>query len=331
MKTLSSKYNRILSVWRCVLMVALVSITFVSCHYSRPDQDHLLPAKEGAVDSVSFNANYHYWKGFKFQTIDTLYLKIKDANSLSTFLVNVDTILPGTSVVVADIVLYPPLPNDALNDSTQDAKQDSLWVNVAQSAEHHGWLLEKDLRNKAIPDDPISFFIYKFSGWRSAAAIIFVIGLMVAFFSIRRKHYAVVVKNFVEAISSPYAVAMTCAAGILGMVYGLLESIAPDAWQQFFFHPTINPFAEGIPFILRVFVAMIWINLVLAVATFDDFRTRMYLSKAIPHITIVYAVSLFIYIVVAFTSNIYIGPAVLGLYAFLAIKNCKKNWNPDNQ
>ena len=312
---------------RCLfLVVVFVSACLISCHYSRPNQDYLLPAKEGMVDSISFNANYHYWKGFKFQTVDTLYLKVKDVNRLSTFVVNVDTILPGTSVVVADIVVQPPLPVDEIRDSTQKTASDSLWVSVVQSAEHHGWLSEKSLRERAIPDDPIAIFIYRFSGWRTAAAIIFVIIVAVSYFSIRRKDHAKVIRNIVEAQSSPYAVMMTCAAGILGMVYGFLESNALDAWQQFFYHPTINPFAEGIPFILRLFVAMIWINLVLAVAVFDDARSRMYLSKAIPQILIVYATSLLVYVVVAFTSNLYVGPAVLAIYAFWAIRNCQKNW-----
>ena len=73
-------------------------------------------------------------------------------------------------------------------------------------------------------------------------------------------------------------------------------------------------------------MAMIWINLVLAVAVFDDARSRMYLSKAIPQILIVYATSLLVYVVVAFTSNLYVGPAVLAIYAFWAIRNCQKNW-----
>ncbi len=315
---------------RCLfLVVVFVSACLTSCHYYRPNQDYLLPAKEGMVDSISFNANYHYWKGFKFQTVDTLFLKLKDANSLSTFVVNVDTILPGTSVVVADIVVQPPLPVDEISDSTQKTPSDSLWISVVQSAEHHGWLSEKSLRERAIPDDPISIFIYRFSGWRTAAAIIFVIIVAVSYFAIRRKDHAKVVRNIVEALTSPYAVMMTCAAGILGMVYGFLESNAPDAWQHFFYHPTINPFAEGIPFVLRLFVAMIWINLVLAVAAFDDVRCRMYLSKAIPQILIVYATSLIVYVVVAFTSNLYVGPAVLAVYAFWAIRNCRKNWKND--
>ena len=59
-----------------ILLCLCFSLILSGCYYSHPNKmDHWAANGEGAVDSVNFYINHHYWTGYNFRSTDTMSLQ----------------------------------------------------------------------------------------------------------------------------------------------------------------------------------------------------------------------------------------------------------------
>ena len=82
---------------------------------------------------------------------------------------------------------------------------------------------------------------------------------MMAFFLIqaaRRRHLHIVHFN---DIGSFYPTLLCLTVSGAATLYGSLQHFVPETWVEFYYHPTLNPF--GLPLVLSVFVASVWLML----------------------------------------------------------------------
>ena len=136
-----------------ILLCLCFSLILSGCYYSHPNKmDHWAANGEGAVDSVNFYINHHYWTGYNFRSTDTL--SLQTAPPLAGLpdygaIVNDTIAINSHDQLVVARVMYVPA------DST-----DSVWVKVARDQLTQGWIHESTLLEHVVPDDPISKFIY---------------------------------------------------------------------------------------------------------------------------------------------------------------------------
>ena len=157
---------------RCML-VCMSALLLTSCYYSHPNQtDHWAEASEGAVDSVSFYISHHYWIGYNFQTTDSLQLNpLPPQIGVADYAISpqrMSQVRKHDDLVVGRIQYVPA-------DTV-----DSVWVKVARDQLTQGWVRESVLLAKVVPNDPISKFIYHFSG-RTTGFVLLFLGLAVLF------------------------------------------------------------------------------------------------------------------------------------------------------
>ena len=72
-------------------------------------------------------------------------------------------------------------------------------------------------------------------------------------------------------IKSFYPTLLCLVVSSSAVLYGALQQFAPDMWQEFYFHPTLNPFAP-IAWPLRIFLLSLWGMAVVGIAAIDDVR-----------------------------------------------------------
>ena len=202
-----------------------------------------LSDEEEQTDSINdaFYNKHHYAQNYNFVvTADSLPLLRQQPEEL---LVNLPTdtitVYHNDRLVVVDFRL---LKNDAV---------DSVWIEVARDQYTFGWVREKHLLKSTVPDDPISQFILTFSNVHLLISLIIisVIAIGYLFFNIRKKKAKVVHFNDIDSF---YPTLLAISVASAATFYSSIQMFAPETWQHFYYHPSLNPFA--VPPILSAFL-----------------------------------------------------------------------------
>lgn len=292
-----------------VLTVVVVAVMMLSSCYNRTDWRLLLQDStltDAQKDSITFIGKKHYGVNYNFIVTDDSISLIKQEPEevLQGLMVDTYYIYKESPLVVAD---FRTLPNDSI---------DSLWVKVAGDEYYVGWIHESDLHDGAVPDDPISQFIDTFSNVHLLVfciVVFIVVGSYIAVRIVKRKAYIV---HFND-IPSFYPTSLALNVAISAALYATIQKFCPDIWQEFYYHPTLNPFVT--PTLLCTFLISVWMMLLLAIATIDDVWHQLKPSDAILYLLGLVAVCIFNYIIFTFFTLYGIGYMMLAIYIVLAI------------
>lgn len=306
---------------RCILLLAVILLT--GC-YSKPK---VIPSnelelvadsvqQEEAVDSVqlrhkqdslTFVARHHYSENFNFvvKSDSLLLIRQQPEEMLSQMPTDTFAVYRHDRLAVADIRI---IPTD---------EEDSVWVQVARDQFTFGWTHEKDLLQGVDPDDPISQFISTFSNTHLIFFLIIISLIAFAYLGrkIRRQNAKIVHFNDIDSIY-PTLLALTVAAS--ASFYASIQMFAPQLWQHFYFHPTLNPFSVS-P-LLTVFLVSVWAMLILGIACIDVVRTQLPFGDAVLYLSGLLGVCAFNYIVFSLSTLLYIGYILLAAYFWFAIR-----------
>lgn len=207
-------------------------------------------------------------------------------------------------LVVADIRI---IPSD---------EEDSVWVQMARDQETIGWMHERELLKSVTPDDPISMFISTFSDVHTIVFLI-VLGVIGAVYTMRhilRRGVAIVHFN---DIPSAYPTLLTVTVAASATFYASIQMFAPETWQHFYYHPTLNPFS--VPPILEIFLLSVWLMLIIAVAAVDDVRRILPFTQAILYLGGLVAVCAIDYLLFSVLTLYYVGYPLLAAYVVFAL------------
>ncbi|MEG1580903.1 MAG: zinc ribbon domain-containing protein [Bacteroidaceae bacterium] len=288
-----------------ILLIFLTSVLLASCHYIRPDLSDSWDLTEERRDSLDFALSHHYSEGFNFEvSTDSLILLRNRPSILATQWIEHDSLVVyhANRLVVADIMIIP-------NDST-----DSVWVKVARDQETMGWTQENKLLKSVTPDDPISQFINSFSN-SHLLIFIYVMGMAALYYlyrSLRHKRLRLIHFNDIDSF---YPTLLCLLVSSTATLYALMQHYVPETWQEFYFHPTLNPF--GLPFILSAFISAIWLLIILVLAVIDDVRKQLDWSDAFSYLLGLMCMCLVLYLFFTLTITRYIGiPCFIAYVSF---------------
>ncbi len=263
------------------------------------------------VDSAHFARYHHYWVGYNLQVTDSLALL--------------------TAPPLSDLPDYGALPDDTIRLSRRDQvviarllytpadTVDSVWVKVARDQLTQGWVSERELLAHIVPQDPISKFIYHFSGRRSTIVLV-LLGLALAGWlvqRIRRKPERIV---HWRDIPSFYPTLLCLCVSGSAILYGSIQAFLPDMWVAYYFHPSLNPFRPDYPLIINLFIASVWCIAIAAVAVVDEMRRQPDLGDTLSYLTSLGAVCIVLYLVFTLTAPLYIAYPLLIAYWTFAIR-----------
>ena len=254
-----------------------------------------------------YSEGRHYSFNYNFEVkADSLELLRQQPEELaSDLLTDSFCVGKGSRLVVAD---FRTLPSDSI---------DSVWVQLATEASEFGWTRESELLESVVPDDPISQFIATFSDKHVLYSLI-IVGLLAFVYLYRKaeKHNAPIV-HFND-IDSFYPTLLTVIVSAAATFYASLQMFAPELWQQFYYHPTLNPFS--VPGLLSVFLVSVWAMIIVGIAAVDDVRTQLPFGDALLYLGGLAGVCAVDYIVFSITTLWYVGYVLLFLYVAFAVR-----------
>lgn len=245
----------------------------VSCHCPHADTE------EGICPVVRENANLELYA-------DSVTLELLPV--MDTYI----RLYKGARVVVAEFETYPA-------DSI-----DSVWVKVAHSQDVQGWLRQSDLVSGFVPVDILSQSIYLFS-YSHAPYFIVVVALFIAVYLFRTSRKKQIRLVYFNDIDSIYPLLLCLLMAISATLYESVQLFAPEMWQQYFFNPTLSPFK--VPAVLSLFLASLWLIVLVVLAAFDDIFGQLSVSEAFFYLLGLITACIFCYFFFIFTTHFYIG------------------------
>ena len=290
--------SRILLWLGCLLLL-------VGCRDTRPRM--ITFGESDTLDSVVFARTHHYWKNYNFLTLDSIRLSASEPSGV-VGVYGADSVLLGTSdaIVVANVA---NVPTDSI---------DSTWVMVARDAETMGWVRERDLLPHVVPDLFITRCIHAFSLGRTWVVLSFV-GLALMFLVVQNLRRGRLQMVHYNDIKSFYPTLLCLVVSSSAMLYGALQQFAPEMWQEFYFHPTLNPFAP-IAWPLRLFLLSLWGMAVVGIAAIDDVRKLPGVVDDVAYLAVLAGVCMVLYLFFSLSVHIYIGYPLLLAYWFFALR-----------
>ena len=290
------------TIWQVLLLGILLMLS--SCyHRHNSHQQHaaMVEYSDRQLDSISFSTTHHYTNKFNFLVFkDSLELMRQQPEEyISGLPVDTFAVKKNHLLVVTDIRM---VPQDSI---------DSVWVQLATENNDFGWIQESKLLPRVVPDDPISEFIMTFSNVHLLIFLVVIVVITMAYLVRKVFHSNGKIVHFND-IDSPYPVTLVAA------FYGWIQSFEPEVWRHFYFHPSLNPFA--VPHLLGVFLALVWVVLIVALACVDEVYHRLTFGEGLLYLGGLAGVCALDYIIFSVLSLYYIGYVLLIAYIYFAIR-----------
>ena len=296
------------TIWQVLLLGILLMLS--SCyHRHKSHQQHaaMVEYSDRQLDSISFSTTHHYTNKFNFLVFkDSLELMRQQPEEyISGLPVDTFAVKKNHLLVVTDIRM---VPQDSI---------DSVWVQLATENNDFGWIQESKLLPRVVPDDPISEFIMTFSNVHLLIFLVVIVVITMAYLVRKVFHSNGKIVHFND-IDSPYPVTLVLLVSISAAFYGWIQSFEPEVWRHFYFHPSLNPFA--VPHLLGVFLALVWVVLIVALACVDEVYHRLTFGEGLLYLGGLAGVCALDYIIFSVLSLYYIGYVLLIAYIYFAIR-----------
>ena len=255
------------------------------------------------VDSVVFRLTHHYGPNFNFELkADSMILVPREGD-----------LIQDTCVVRnKDLLVVAQIKRIEASDSTLE---DTFLIKVAHDQTTMGWVTESELLENAVPDDPISQLIDFMTGSRAIwMSSLLGFGVIAFFFRKMRKQQMTIgfselkVVDLIE-MDSFYPPLLLILVACVAALYASVQNFVPEFWQEYYFHPTMNPLL--LPPIMAVLVTLVWLTLIVIVAVVIEVYNNFYSFRGIIYLFEIAGLCMLVYLLISWTILIYVGYLLL--------------------
>ncbi len=291
------------------LVLFLMVLCLSSCYHNKSGRQ----TSDGYADSTgttvltnTFEQTHHYSQNYNFvvKADSLMLLRQQPEERLYDMTTDSTAVYKHDRLVVVDIRI--------LNNDTSD----SVWVQVARDQNTFGWVHESVLLKKVVPDDPISQFISIFSDVHLLIFLVIIVLIGVGYLL-----HGMFVKKakmvHFNDICSFYPTLCALIVAAAATFYSSIQLFAPDAWQNFYYHPSLNPFA--VPPLLSVFLTSVWMLVIVSIATVDDVYHKLEFGEATLYLCGLAGICAANYIIFSVLTLYYIGYILLVIYTCFAL------------
>ena len=255
------------------------------------------------VDSVVFRLTHHYGPNFNFELkADSMILVPREGD-----------LIQDTCVVRnKDLLVVAQIKRIEASDSTME---DTFLIKVAHDQTTMGWVKESELLENAVPDDPISQLIDFMTGSRAIWMSSFLgFGVIAFFFRKMRKQKMSISLSDLKVVDliemdSFYPPLLLILVACVAALYASVQNFVPEFWQEYYFHPTMNPLL--LPPIMAVLVTLVWLTLIVIVAVVIEVYNNFYSFRGIIYLFEIAGLCMLVYLLISWTILIYVGYLLL--------------------
>ena len=118
-------------------------------------------------------------------------------------------------------------------------------------------------------------------------------------------------------IDTFYPTLLTLVVATAATAYSSVQLFEPDDWQEFYFHPSLNPFSQT-P-LIACFLCTVWAMLIVAMAAVDDTMRHLPIGEAVLYLLGLVGICALNYIVFSVSTLYYVGYLLLVGYVAFAL------------
>lgn len=279
-----------------LLIVIATFCTLLSC------------SKEDGAESK----NRYYGDSYNFVVSADSMMLLRFLPSEASLYQDTVFVFEGDVVAVADI-----LTSDSL-----EIQNDTAWVQLLKNDTTFGWVEEQEMIAQVVPDDPISQSISFFSDNHLVVFLIVIAVMLMAYFLRNQYRKGAPLVHFND-IDSAYPAVLALLVAVAASLYSSIQMFAADQWQNYFYHPTLNPLAES--GLISWFLVAVWVIIIMAVACISEVTKRLRGVDALLYLCGLFAVCAANYIVYTVLTLYYIGYLLLLIYFYFAFLSRRKS------
>ncbi|MBQ7742411.1 MAG: hypothetical protein IJT90_05765 [Bacteroidaceae bacterium] len=304
---------------RYIWLIITALCVLASCSYQSTEHNNKWTLTQSQRDSIAFSTYHHYNVGYNFLCIaDSMLLgSHPEGTDLKLDYPHEDVYLyEDDDFVVTEIFRNPNVTKTSI---------DSIWLCVGSDGIPLGWISEYDLHHNSTPVDPISRFMAfcgnlrdkLLSGWIGKNFIIF---LLIYLILIQiKKQNLILIKQTERSI---YTYLFWFSAVSAGTIYATIKCLTPEMWEEFYYHPSLNP--VGQPPMIALYLSLMWLNIIFYIAIFFDLKDRVSLGKTLLIMTLAAIIGICFYICLAALKEIFL---IYGIYIILVAALAAFVWN----
>lgn len=303
-----------------IIILLSACTIFSSCYHKKKagvkETAQKISLTQEQQDSVSFAHTRHYSQNFNFIVKQDSFIlqKGQPEEILSGLPTDTVHLKKGERIAVAEIRIMSSDPTD------------TVWVELARDQYTFGWTRESTMLHAVVPDDPISQFISTFSDIHILISLIITSIISMAYLlrKLFKSNAKIVLFN---DISSFYPTLLTLVVASSATFYSSIQIFTPDIWQDYYFHPTLNPFS--VTPILAIFLTSVWSMAIISVAVIDEVRKQLPLGDAILYLCSLCGICAITYIIFSITTLYYIGyPLLVAFYIYATVNYRQHSLTP---
>ncbi len=291
------KRPRLSSILLFLLGLQIAAGGLFSCRYEKPDGAEWDSLSLREQDSITYLYRYHYTFGTNLMVqADTLLLARFPISGLY------DTLFRGDTVAVAEFMANP-------SDSI-----DTIWVKLAHDQQVQGWIHEEEVERFLTPINPISYGIRLFSALHTRIFLaVFVLSL--AYYWVHRRRKKELRRIFFHEIDSAYPLLLCFVTAFCATIYESMQMFCPEAWEHFYFNPTLNPFKVRPA--LALFLLGAWGFIVILIATVEEVLKMIKLKFALLYLSALLLCCIFCYLLFIWTVRLWVGYLLLPAFLWV--------------
>lgn len=202
-----------------------------------------------------------------------------------------------------------PPPSDIVaaqaKDSTLSIPADTVWVKVATEYKTMGWITESTLLKHTVPNDSISELLRSLTNtrllWMGGLLLLGILGVYIHRWY-NKKNIRMVKINEMDSLY-PFLFIMLIA--MLACLYSSIQNFAPEYWQEYYFHPTLNPFL--LPPVMAILVILVWLIIIVFIALLMETYNHFSFARGVAYFLEIMGASMLVYLFISWTTRIYIG------------------------
>ena len=265
------------------------------------------------VDSIEFRLRHHYTLNYNFKVTADSLLLLPGEGELSS---DTAVVRQGQLLVVAQVRRI--VPSDSLG-------ADTFLIKVASDQRTMGWVEEGELLRGVVPDDPLSELLNALTVSRVAWMSLLLVAGLVAIVCVGRGQRAGgreqrTYKRLLHqlyALHSVYPTLLLLLTSLLATLYGGIQEHVPEYWQEFYFHPTLNPLL--LPPVMAWLVSLMWLVMLSGLAmlfeVYDNFPTL----QGILYVLAMVGLATLTYIILYQATRWGVGYVLLPIYVVLLV------------
>lgn len=259
------------------------------------DTDSLLLLTPQQADSLEFRLLHHYTNNYNFVVkADSLVLVPREDE-----LTDMSCVRKDNRIAVADI-----------------RELDTIWIKVARDQFTMGWIAEDELLKGVVPDDPISQVIDTLTVSRSIWMSILIVLGVIGFFLKRRGLHKLQIFRYDE-MDSFYPSLFLILVSSLACLYASIQKFTPEFWQEYYFHPTLNPLI--LPFVMAVLVTLMWSVIIVFIAMLVEVYHHLDFFRGFTYVLEMLGAAMMSYLIISWTTSFYLGYALLAIYIVILL------------